>query len=397
MSDGERAPHLCMVALTAYPVLAGRRDLRELGGAQVQQVMTARALVQAGARVSFVCMDYGQAEEEVIDGIRVVRSFAPEAGWRGVRFFHPRWSGLRAALRRADAPVYYQRCAGMATGLVAHWCGQTGRRFIYAGASDLDFQPGPPNVRGRRDRWLFTRGLRAADAVVVQNPRQLAALRALHGREGVLIPSCYFAPAPAAAQPPSAVGNGSTVVAEGAEVLWVGMIRRVKRPDRFLALARALPHLRFRMIGGLMGDSDEVLAYYRDIEAAARSLPNLTFMGFVPFADVEPWFDRAAVLVNTSDHEGFPNTFLQVWARGVPSLALFDTGSRLDGAAPYALAADDGDLLDQLRTLMDSPTRRRALGRLGRRFYDEQHAPAVTARRYLELLDKLARDDGHRC
>lgn len=376
-------PHLCMVALTAYPVLAGRRDLRELGGAQVQQVMIARALVRAGARVTFICMDHGQPQEEWIDGIRVLRCFAPDAGLRGLRFFHPRWTRLRAAMRSADAPIYYQRCAGMTTGLVAHWCGQAGRSFVYAGASDLDFQPGPPNVRGRRDRWLFERGLRAADAVVVQSPRQLSALREHHGRDGVLIPSCY---APVDSPAP---GN------DRGEVLWVGMIRRVKRPDRFLALARAMPQQRFRMIGGPMGESEEVLAYYREIEAAARTLPNLDFMGFVPFAEVDAWFDRAAVLVNTSDHEGFPNTFLQAWSRGVPSLALFDTGSRCGGAPPYALARDDDDLLEQLRELLCAPVRRQAMGELGRRFFEDNHAPAIVAQRYLALMSELElRRDG---
>jgi glycosyltransferase involved in cell wall biosynthesis len=372
-----------MLALTAYPVLAGRRDSRELGGAQVQQVMIARALVRAGIRVTFICMDYGQPEEEWIDGIRVIRTYGPNDGVRGLRFFHPRISGLFKAMRRADADVYYQRCSGMTTGLMTAWCRWHGKPAIYAGASDLDFQPGPPNVHNRRDRWLFTRGLRQAAAVVIQNPRQRELLLANHGREGVLIPSCYAAPDGAAHATAGAAG------AAPREVLWIGMIRKVKRPDRFLALARALPQIQFRMIGGAMGDSPEVLAYYDAIAREAATLPNLTFMGFVPFAEADGYFDRAALLVNTSDHEGFPNTFLQAWSRRVPSAALFDTGSRVDGQPPYALADSDASLQQWVATLMSDAGAHAALAEKGHAFFQREHAPEATAQHYLTLLSGL--------
>jgi hypothetical protein len=369
-----------MLALTAYPVLANRRDSRELGGAQVQQVMIARALVRAGIRVTFICMDYGQPEEEVIDGIRVIRTFNQEAGIRGLRFFHPRLTGLASAMARADADVYYQRCSGMTTGIMTAWCRMNNKASIYAGASDLDFQPGPPNVHNKRDRWLFRRGLRDASAVVIQNPRQRELLQANYGREGVLIPSCYATP--------SAAANGQDS-AEPREVLWIGMIRPVKRPDRFLALAKALPDVRFRMIGGAMGDSPEILAYYAQIEAEAAKLPNLTFMGFVPFEQADSYFDSAHVVVNTSEHEGFPNTFLQAWSRKVPSVALFDTGSRVDGVAPYGLVQDEAALQQLVRQLVDDPAAHQRLADLGHTYFQREHSPETTAQRYLALLQDL--------
>jgi glycosyltransferase involved in cell wall biosynthesis len=104
-------------------------------------------------------------------------------------------------------------------------------------------------------------------------------------------------------------------------VLWVGNLREVKRPDRLLQLASAAPELSFEMIGGTQPHSEGL---YRHIEREAAGMANVIFAGPIPYHEVGPRFERARVLVNTSDVEGFPNTFLQAWMRGVPVVSFFD-------------------------------------------------------------------------
>lgn len=375
------SPHVCFVALTAYPVLAGRRDLTELGGAQVQQSILARALVRAGVRVTFICMDYGQANDIDIDGIRVLKAFSPDAGLRGVRFFHPRITGLWSAMTKADADIYYQRCSGMTTGVVAAFAARNNKPFLFAGASDLDFSPGPSSaiLPGRRDRAIYRWGLKKATTVIAQNERQLAMLKKNYGLDGVLIPSCYDDTAVSAAKKTS----------PGDEILWVGMIRPIKRPELFLEMARCLPHLRFRMIGGPMGSSPETLAFYENLRREASLIPNLEFMGFVPYAEVDSYFDRARVFVNTSEHEGFPNTFLQAWAREIPAMAFFDTGSRIDGEPVYPIIANMEEAVECLGRLMAEPDFYLATALRCASFFQNNHSPAITVARYKALFDSL--------
>ena len=44
------------------------------------------------------------------------------------------------------------------------------------------------------------------------------------------------------------------------------------------------------------------------------NVPNLTLCGRGPYHEIGDFYDRAKVFVNTSDVEGFPNSFLGVAA-----------------------------------------------------------------------------------
>src|SRR5688572_3826030 len=328
----ERLLSVCFVAPHAWPVLSGDAAIPVVGGAEVQQCILARLFARHGYRVSMICLDHGQQDGVVVDGVRVRKVFGLHDGLPVVRFLHPRLTSMWRALREVDADIYYYRSASMWVGVLAEFCRSQGKRAIYAGASDRDFVPGEGGqIRYARDRWLYRRGLARVDALVAQNERQRTTCRLHYGREAVLIPSCY--------KPPAA--HQENAVAKDC-ILWVGMMRAGKRPEILLELAKRLPQRKFVMIGG--PDSGEVPLYQR-IRAAAAGVPNVEFTGFLPLAEVEPWFDRAKVLVNTSDYEGMPNTFLQAWARGIPTVATVDVGApvnRLFRTAEEGARAIDG-------------------------------------------------------
>ena len=300
-------PHVCFVAPFAWPVLAADPRIAEIGGAEVQQTLLARLFAAEGYRVSMICLDYGQPERAVIDGITVHRAYRPEAGVPLLRYVHPRLTGMWRAMQQADADIYYCRAAGGLLYYVAEFCRRRGKRSIYAGASDIDFAVDlSSKIRYARDRWLYRRGLERVDAIVAQSEAQRAECRMNLGREALVIPSCYVPPR-----------ERSRSKARGDRVLWVGMIRKHKRPELILELARRLPHRRFVVVGGPGRNSAELFNRMR--QEAAR-LPNVELKGFLPLPEVEPHFDAAGVFVNTSSIEGMPNTFLQAWARGVPTV-----------------------------------------------------------------------------
>jgi glycosyltransferase involved in cell wall biosynthesis len=293
-----------------------------------------------------------------------------------LRFLHPRLTSTWSALRRANADIYYQRCSSMLTGVVAAFCRRHARKSVYAGAFDTDFVPGRQPIRYRRDRWLFEYGLRNVDTVVVQNPFQQEACLANYGRKSVLIPSAYAPPQGAAAD-------------EDGSVLWVATIRDYKQPELLLEIARRLPQLRFVMAGGPGSQTPAALRYFEDIELEARGLRNVEFAGFVPFAGIDAYFNRARVFVNTSRHEGFPNTFLQAWSRGIPSVAFFDSGSRCANEPVYPVVRDVGEAAREIQRLMlDDDHWRRASSRC-RSHYLANHSTASVTARYARAFTAL--------
>jgi len=363
--------HICFVSMTVYPVLHGETKIREIGGAEVQQVQIARLLLRLGHQVSFVTLDHGQPDGEILQGCRVYKAYRPAAGLPGLRFLHPRWTGIWRALLRANADVYYTRAAGFMAGMLALLRRRRPIRYIYAGAHDSDFMPEQVQLRFARDRWLFRFGLRRADAIIVQNGVQRDLLRANYGREAAVIPNFMDA------EPLHLDAAGRT------QVLWVGRLRPNKRPLLFVELARSLPDLHFTMIGPRTpGDA----SLYDTVEAAAGTVANLSFMGFQPIEEVEKHFDRCRVLVSTSEMEGFPNVFLQAMRRGIPLVSFVDPDGMIAGNGLGTVVADAAQLREAVRALAQGPVR--PPGPI-QDYYARHFGPAAVAEEYSALLARL--------
>lgn len=370
-------PHICFVAPFAWPVFSRDLEIKLVGGAEVQQSILARLFQRNGYRVSLICLDFGQPQDAVIDGITVRKAYRPDAGVPVLRFLHPRLSSIWSALRAVDADIYYQRSADMLTGIIAEYCRRHGKHSIYAAASDMDFVPGKQQIRYARDRWLYERGLAHVDRVVVQNAAQLEACRSHYGREATLIPSCYELP-------------GLSRPGRGDAVLWVGTVHNYKQPELLLELARRLPHRRFVMIGGSAAPGKRLRpGYFEVIRDQAAKLPNVEMTGFVPLEQVEPWFDRGRVLVNTSVYEGMPNTFLQAWARGVPTVATVDVGARVNGKPVYETFLKMEDAAAEIERLFSDDLHWARASARCLEYFNREHSSDEVLRRYTRLFDEL--------
>ncbi|MCG8015851.1 MAG: glycosyltransferase family 4 protein [Candidatus Thiodiazotropha sp. 'RUGA'] len=301
---------ICLLGQDNLPVLAREFNHFEVGGAQVQMTLLAKALVERGHQVSMVVGDYGQEDGAVWQGIETYKTYKVNEGIPLFRFVYPRWTSTWAALSRANADVYVTSCAGMQVGLLALFCKKNNKNFIYRMASDTDADPNEVIIKHWRDKKLYEYGIRKAAHIVCQNQKQCELLKLNYKLSATLIKSLVEKPLKDYSQ-----------YKRDIEILWVANIRKIKRPNLAIELAQRLPHRHFNMVGGPLTGHQEL---YLDIEKEAGLAENINFFGRIPYHDVGDLYDRARVFVNTSDKEGFPNTFLQSWRRGVPVVTFFD-------------------------------------------------------------------------
>lgn len=363
---------ICIVGLDSYGMLSGEGDLRYIGGESVQHVLLARAWRDLGHDVSIIVHDEGQGPRRVVDGITAIAAHTRHGGIPGLRFFHPRASKLVSALSTADADLYYQSPAGVNTGFTAWFTRMMGRQFVFRVASDSDCEKEHPRIRFLRDRMLFDFGLKRADLVAAQTVHQQRMLRENHGIEAPVINMMV--------EPPSRTGRP---VEKDIDVLWLSNLRALKRPELALELARQLPDVKFTLAGGPMPGGQ---TYFDDVAAAAKRLPNVTMLGAVRYADTGPLIDRAKIFLNTSSIEGFPNTFLQSWVRGVPVVSFFDPDGLVSRLQLGRIATTLDDMREGLRGLIDVPVYRENIGRRAREYALREFTSGVAAR-YLELAE----------
>lgn len=373
--DPKRAPSICFVGPANLPVLAPEYGRHGVGGAELQQTLLAKALARQGYDVSMVVADYGQPDGAAWDGIKTYKAYRPGAGIPGLRFIHPRWTRLWAAMKRARSDIYYTSCAGALLGQVVMFARLHGARVIFRIASNSDCDPASLLIRYWRDKRLYRYGLRRADMVLAQTPHQQQALLKNFRRDSLVVSSMTDT-------------NGRRLGFEERDipVLWVGNIRALKRPELLLEAARKLPHLQFHIIGGPVSGAESV---YETVREAASHIPNIRFHGPVPYHDVGEFYERARVFVGTSEIEGFPNTYLQAWARGTPVVAFLDPEHLIASNGMGRAITSVAQMCEEIVTLSGDRSAWETASQRSREYMDNRFNVTRMTAPYTEALSNL--------
>ena len=168
------------------------------------------------------------------------------------------------------------------------------------------------------------------------------------------------------------------------DFLWVSRCREIKKPLLFVQLARLIPEASFEMIC-----PPEDRGLYRQIEEAAQGVANLKLLPGVPYHEIQQRYDAARVFVNTSDWEGWPNSFIQA---GQGHAALLSLRVRPDSLFDdYALGfCCDGnwqEFVGRAERLFKEPGLAERCGDESERFVRELHNNARETGKFLSALN----------
>jgi glycosyltransferase involved in cell wall biosynthesis len=224
-------------------------------------------------------------------------------GMQNFGYWPDSWS-LYRHLCRLRPDVIYQRVGCAYTGVSAAYSIRHRARLVWHISIDNDLSDDigrfPPVSRGL-ERRIRDFGISRADAIVAQSQYQADLLKTRFGSSATVIKN--FQSGPSVPVPKSTILT----------VVWVANLKPAKRPEYYFSIVQAMSgqsNLRFIMIGQ-GGDREPYASRIRDLQNSA----NFDYLGGLSIDDTNEQIAKAHVLVNTSDIEGFPNTFIQAWYR----------------------------------------------------------------------------------
>ncbi len=345
----------------------------QIGGAQLQCYLISKELQKSGVEVHFTSNDFGQRNTEIVEGAVVHKLYNP-IKTRFIRALSYRpWR--MAVLDSADADIYHQRGAGDLTGEAAFYSKLKERAFVFTPAHIKDCSS--ETFRGGWiEKQIFKYGLKNADAIVCIADYMRSSIKREQRKKCVTIRSGHPVP------------EGSFKKASPPSVLWCAQMtnwRDWKRPELFLSIAEELGEMgRFVVVGG-MGNSRKGREFRR--EAMKKGVD---FVGELSFEEVNSLLSRASVFVNTSESEGFPNTFIQAWMRETPVVSLnVDPDGVICNEGLGFHSKSFGGMVENVRTLLEDPKLRKEMGRKARRYAMKKHDIKDVGKKHIELYEAL--------
>lgn len=170
-----------------------------------------------------------------------------------------------------------------------------------------------------------------------------------------------------------------------------GYLGRNRRLSAVLKALAALPEreqFRLDIYGELMNESEV------NAEILAHALqPLVSVRGFVPEAELERSLASAHLALNLR----YPTmgeasaSQLRIWSHALPSLVTevgWYATLPTDAVAFVRPAQEVEDITDHLRAFLSDPSRFAAMGRRGRRLYEEQHQPEQYVESLLEVISE---------
>jgi glycosyltransferase involved in cell wall biosynthesis len=340
------------------------------GGAELQVAVLSRELVTRGHQAVILAADTGQADGAVWDGVKIRT---------GGRFDTGRPVDTLLALPRVLRVLRDERPSHVAVYGWTAWLyilrllrALVPFRLVFVCALDAEIDGGFRRANPVRG-LLFERGMRLADArfAITEHQARLFRERGMPCRLTRLLLPPQFRP--------------DVPEEKSIDLLWVARCHPVKRPHLFLDLAERLPEARCRMI---CSPQDKPL--WQSIRARASGAANVEFLEAVPYREIQRHFNEANIFVNTSEHEGVPNTFIHsgIGRAAILSLAVDPDGMFRTFEAGLCTSGDFERLEREAVALLENRRRLVAAQNECARFVREWHDNASNVEAFLAGLPR---------
>lgn len=281
-----------------------------MGGAELQIKYIYEYALYLGWEVHYVFVDNGKKNENPLNlYLHPIKSYRIKRTFGSVFFLYHK--KVKEILTEISPTIIYTRGAYSWSGIASQYAKSNGVRHIWAIASDSD-----PITKIRLNFHLFTKpfnlinnfwvkyAFKNSTIIVCQNSYQKAQIKEKQNRDALLITQMAIK-----ANETEIIKDYSTI-----KVVWIANFKPSKRPDIFVKLANSFRGTTIEFI--MVGKSADI---YLPLLVNQN---NIKYYGELNNDDVNRLLISSHLLVNTSEHEGFSNTFVQAWLRKVPVISM---------------------------------------------------------------------------
>ncbi len=349
-----------------------------MGGAQYQiKCLIEEALKHKEYDITYVSRNYDRSYQP--RGYKIVPLAAESDKRRGLVRFISDYRNLKRIMATLKPDIVYQRVGCSLTGSATYLSRKAGFKLIWHVASEADvtpfrFQPSRYLLSNFIEKKMMEYGARHAADIVVQTQDQARMLAKHYQRTHyTLIPN--FHPAPK-----EQISKSKPV-----KVVWLANLKPLKQPEYFIQLARDLADetdARFIIIGAMQGSREWTQKLLEDMERLA----NIDYLGPQSQERVNQILATSHILVNTSQYEGFSNTFIQAWMRQMPVVSLSVNPDGVFDNHPVGFHAKTAENLTKtVKMLIDDDEKRATMGKAAAR-YAQQHHSLQNIKTLLDLM-----------
>ncbi|MDP4179698.1 MAG: glycosyltransferase family 4 protein [Bacillota bacterium] len=373
MFSDNRKIRICFMLHGAYPLFNPSCN-GVFGGAEVNLYYLAVYLSKKGIYdIEFYVGDYGQMDVEVYDNIRVRKiKYTNMEKYNKIRYKMLKSIYLAKILLTNKSDVIINSTASVLIGLIVLFSKFIRRKkviFRISSDSNIDIKF-IRKTQGLKAYFLYKIGLYNSDVIVSQTEKQRDKLKDKLNLDSVLIKNGFII-------------DENVDLKQKKYILWVSRAVDMKRPELFLRLAEECPEEKFIII---MPGSDPVKD--KCVNKAAE-LSNVEFLDYVQFFEIQKYFNNAKLFVNTSEFEGFPNSFIQACIARTPILSFNVNPDNFltENNIGFCCEDDFSRAVSFIKGLNEEKIL--IYGQNGLKYIKENHNIEVSASLYEEIINKL--------
>ncbi|MFC2156792.1 glycosyltransferase family 4 protein [Acidobacteriota bacterium] len=304
MKNENQGKRFCFVMELFFPEIKG--------GSELQALNIAEELIKRDWEIHYIReKSRFLLEDPIYQGIHLHQISHRHTKMKWLNIFQ-----LYKRMKSIKADFWY--CRGTVSYLFPVWiCSRfSGGKVVWACSHDDQLVPMGDYGTKRKiiyrvfnslDKLLFKLALKKTDFILLQSVFQEKTLKEKYRLSGIVIYNGHQIP-------PASLAERESIL------LWVGRLSTKKNPEKIVELARCLAPSPIKVIavGDPMGNEDS-LQLFRESE---KELDNFEYRDEMEREELYSLVSRASILINTSTAEGFSNTFIEAWMRGVPVFSL---------------------------------------------------------------------------